>query len=266
VYETHYDIAFYEWERKALPKRDTNLLKLDTLAQRFFDGNKSQLEEAVKNFNHKIKKIEFLNERIDVYDIEVPHTHNFALASGIFVHNSAKQARDRRYQAILPLKGKILNVEKAALDKVLNNEEIRTLITAIGTGIGEEFKVDNIRYDKIILMCDADIDGSHIRTLLLTFFYREMKELVEKGHIYIAQPPLYKIKAGKREEYINTEDEMNAILIDQGTEGLEVVRIKDKYVFNDKKLKEVLEVLLQVEALSSAIERRGVKFAEFLSF
>jgi len=266
IYEAHHDIAFYEWERRALPKRDTNLLKLDTLAQRFFNGDKSQLEEAAKNYNHKIKKIEFLNEKIDVYDMEVPHTHNFALASGIFVHNSAKQGRDRRYQAILPLKGKILNVEKAALDKVLNNEEIRTLVMAIGTGIGEEFKIENIRYSKIILMCDADIDGSHIRTLLLTFFYREMKELVEKGHIYIAQPPLYKIKAGKREEYVSTEDEMNAILIEQGIEGLEVVRVKDKYTFNDKNLKEVLEVLLQVEALSSAIERRGVKFPIFLSF
>lgn len=265
-YEKHGDTSHYDLERITLPKRNTNLLKLSTLSERFFQSDENRLEEAVKKFNHKVKKIEYLKEKIDVYDIEVPGTHNFALASGIFVHNSAKQGRDRRYQAILPIKGKILNVEKAALDKVLNNEEIRTLVTAIGTSIGDEFNIENLRYGKIILMADADIDGSHIRTLLLTFFYREMKGLVEKGHIFIAQPPLYKIKAGKREEYINTEEEMHALLIDAGTEGVEVTRVKDKYTFSDKKLKEVLEVLLQVRSLSSAITRRGVKFSEFLSF
>ena len=266
VHEAHNDIAFYEWERKALLKKDPNLLKLDTLTHRFFKGDEMHLKEAIKNFNHKIKKIEQISEKVDVYDIEIPNTHNFALASGVFVHNSAKQGRDRRYQAILPLKGKIINVEKAALDKALGNEEIRTVITALGVGIGDEFKLENLRYSKIILMCDADVDGSHIRTLLLTFFYREMKELVEKGHIYIAQPPLYRVKARKREEYISTEEEMNAILIEQGTEGLEVIRVKDKYSFSDKKLKEVLELLIQVESLSSSTERRGVKFEKFLSF
>ena len=266
VYEAHGDITFYEDERKVLLKKDTNLLKLDTLKNRFFNGEEEKIKEAAKNYNHKIKKIEAQTKKTDVYDIEVPNTHNFALAAGVFVHNSAKQGRDRRYQAILPLKGKILNVEKAALDKVLNNEEIRTIITALGTGIGEEFKIENIRYNKIILMCDADVDGSHIRTLLLTFFYREMKELVEKGHIFIAQPPLYKVKSGKKENYISTEEEMSALLVENGTEGVEVVKLKPKTTIKGNKLKEIIESLIQLRSLSSAIERRGVKFQEFLSF
>lgn len=197
---------------------------------------------------------------------EDPTTTELYLVEGDSAGGSAKQGRDRRFQAILPLKGKILNVEKAQLDKVLSNEEIRTMITAIGTSIGEEFKMEKLRYSKIILMCDADVDGSHIRTLLLTFFYRHMKELVEKEHIYIAQPPLYKIKVGKREEYVDTEEQMTDILIESGTEGIEIIRLKDKISFTDKKLKEILAILKQVEDLSGAIERRGVKFAEFVTF
>jgi DNA gyrase subunit B len=156
-------------------------------------------------YNHRVVKIEALSERIDVYDIEVPHTHNFALASGVFVHNSAKQGRDRHFQAILPLRGKILNTERARLDKILDNNEIKAIISALGTGIGEDFRVEGLRYERVILMMDADVDGSHIRTLLLTFFFRQMQALIQAGHLYIAQPPLFRLKDGKNMEYVYNE-------------------------------------------------------------
>jgi len=234
---------------------DKSLIRYNTICQRFFGGDENKFKEAIFNYNHRIKTIIPLKEKFDVYDLEVPETHNFALASGVFVHNSAKSARDRRFQAILPLRGKILNVEKSRIDKMLLNKEIRSLVMAIGTAIGDEFDLSKLRYYKIIIATDADVDGAHIRTLLLTLFYRYFNEVVTSGHLYIAPPPLYRLQSGKEIKYAYNDLEKEKILKEMTDARLARKKLKEK---DKEEIEEINEVEAVTEGETISEKRPGI--------
>jgi DNA gyrase subunit B len=245
------------------------------IAKRIIDKalNAARANEAARRAREAVRKTALsgggLPGKLADCSSRNPEDSELFIVEGDSAGGSAKQGRNRHNQAILPIKGKILNVEKARLDKVLQNAEIRNLIIAVGTGIGDggegAFNLERLRYHKIIIMTDADVDGSHIRTLLLTFFFRQMPELVRQGYVYIAQPPLFQIKRKKREEYVEGETQLNKMLIKFGSDDVQLRNLSDKKVIADSALVEILEMLDSLDKFTRAIARHGGDFGDYLA-
>ncbi|HCR30143.1 MAG TPA: DNA gyrase subunit B, partial [Opitutae bacterium] len=245
------------------------------LAKRLIDKclNAARAREAARKARETVRKSALsgggLPGKLADCSSRKPEESELYIVEGDSAGGSAKQGRDRHTQAILPLRGKLINSEKARIDKVLSNNEIRTMITAIGCGIGDVegdggFNIDKARYHKIIIMTDADVDGSHIRTLLLTFLYRQMKDLIDSGYVYIAQPPLYKIKRKRREQYVDNDDELNRMLLELGSEDVSMVRLDDGHSFNSEQLDHIVEIFAQLERIGGSVTRYGASIGEYL--
>jgi DNA gyrase subunit B len=214
-------------------------------------------KSALSSGNLPAKLVDCSSRDVDVTELFI--------VEGQSAGGNAKQCRDARFQAILPLQGKILNVEKARINKVLSHEEIQTLILAIGTGIGtDEFDLAKRRYGKIIIMTDADVDGAHIRTLLLTFFYRHMQELVRSGHVYLAQPPLYRVRRKQREEYFLTDEDFRNALIELGTDGATLTMLERGEALRGPRLREAVDLLRRIEDQARTLRKHGIPFEAFL--
>jgi DNA gyrase subunit B len=245
------------------------------IAKRIIDKalNAARANEAARRAREAVRKTALsgggLPGKLADCSSRNPEDSELFIVEGDSAGGSAKQGRNRHNQAILPIKGKILNVEKARLDKVLQNAEVRNLIVAVGTGIGDggegAFNLERLRYHKIIIMTDADVDGSHIRTLLLTFFFRQMPELIQKGFVYIAQPPLFQIKRKKREEYVEGETQLNKMLIKFGSDDVQLKNLSDNKTLSDNALVEVLEMLDSLDKFTRAIARHGGDFGDYLA-